>query len=78
MFNDKQIKVLQTDLDKNRIKTRNKANINLSYLEGFDIIDTANMIFGFGNWSYTISSLEKVSEEYNSNQNAVICHKIKP
>ena len=75
MFNDKQMKALQSELSADRIKVRDKANIKLSYLEGFDIIDTANNIFGYGNWAYTISSLEQVSQEVNSNQNVVICYK---
>ena len=75
MFNDKQMKALQSELSTDRIKVRDKANIKLSYLEGFDIIDTANSIFGFGGWAYTISSLEQVSQEVNANQNVVICYK---
>ena len=75
MFNDQQTKALQSELSTDRIKVRDKANIKLSYLEGFDIIDTANNIFGYGNWAYTISSLEQVSQEVNANQNVVICYK---
>lgn len=75
MFNDKQTQVLAYELDSSRIKSRSKGNINLSYLEGFDIIETANKIFGYGNWNYTVSSLEQVSQELNHNQNNVICYK---
>ena len=75
MFNDQQTKALQSELSSDRIKVRDKANIKLSYLEGFDIIDTANNIFGFGGWAYTISSLEQVSQEVNANQNVVVCYK---
>lgn len=75
MFNDKQTKVLTYELDSSRIKSRSKGNINLSYLEGFDIIETANKIFGYGNWDYNISKLEQVSQELNQNQNNVICYK---
>lgn len=75
MFNEKQLQVLSYEPDSSRIKTRTKGNIELSYLEGFDIIDTANKIFGYGNWSYTISQLEQVSQETNQNQNIVICYK---
>jgi DNA repair and recombination protein RAD52 len=75
MFNDNQVKSLENELDSSRIKSRDKGNISLSYLEGFDIIESANRIFGFGNWSYQVSSLEKVSEETNANQNFVICYK---
>lgn len=75
MFNDKQTQVLTYDLDNSRIKKRDKGNVSLSYLEGFDIIETANKIFGYGNWSYTISTLEQVSQETNEKQNIVICYK---
>lgn len=75
MFNDNQIKQLNDELNSSRVKTREKGNIKLSYLEGFDLIETANSIFGFGNWSYTVSSLEQVSQEQNQNQNQVICYK---
>ena len=75
MFNDNQIKSLENELDGVRVKTREKGNINLSYLEGFDVIETANKIFGYGNWSYTISKLEQVSQEQNQNQNFVVCYK---
>ena len=75
MFNEKQIKILQEELDSSRIRTREKAGIKLSYLEGFDVIETANNIFGFGSWSYSIVSLGQVSHETNNNQNAVICYK---
>ena len=75
MFIDKQIQVLKYDLEPSRIKSRTKGNINLSYLEGFDLIETANKIFGHGNWSYSITSLDHVSQETNSNQNVVICYK---
>jgi len=75
MFNDKQNQVLAYELDSSRIKSRSKGNINLSYLEGFDIIETANKIFGYGNWDYAISKLEQVSQEQNQNQNNIICYK---
>jgi len=75
MFIDKQIQVLKYEIEPSRIKSRTKGNINLSYLEGFDLIETANKVFGHGNWSYTITSLEQVSQETNSNQNIVICYK---
>jgi len=74
MFNDKQTQVLAYELDSSRIKSRSKGNINLSYLEGFDIIETANKIFGYGNWDYS-TKLESVSQELNQNQNHVICYK---
>ena len=75
MFNENQLAILNQELDSSRIKTRSKGNINLSYLEGFDVIATANRIFGFGNWEYSIITLENVSQELNHNQNHIICYK---
>ena len=75
MFNDKQLEILNSELESSRIKTRSKGNISLSYIEGHSVIDTANKVFGFGNWDYTISKLESVSSEVNQNQNHVICYK---
>ncbi len=72
MFTDKQTQLLKYNLDGKRVKTRQQGNISLSYLEGYDIIDTANFAFGFGNWSYEVKELSQVSEEMNQNQNKVI------
>ena len=75
MFDKNQLDILNQELDSSRIKTREKGNISLSYIEGHDVIETANKVFGFGNWSYSISKLEHVSQEQNQNQNQVICYK---
>ncbi len=75
MFSKEQIEILNEELNSNRIKTREKGNINLSYIEGFDVIDTANKVFGFGSWFYSISKLDQVSQELNQNQNNVVCYK---
>ena len=75
MFNENQLKILNEELNSSRIKTREKGNVSLSYIEGHDVIETANKVFGFGNWSYSISKLEHVSQEQNQNQNHVICYK---
>lgn len=75
MFNQEQLQSLNNPLENHRIKSRSKGNTNLSYLEGFDILDTANRIFGYGNWDYAISKLEQVSQEVNQNQNHVLCYK---
>lgn len=75
MFNEQQNQALSQELESTRIKSRQKGDVELSYLEGFDVIDTANRIFGYGNWSYNISVLEQVSQEANQNQNIVICYK---
>ena len=75
MFDKNQLEILNQELDISRIKTRDKGNISLSYIEGHDVIETANKVFGFGNWDYAISKLEQVSQEQNQNQNQVICYK---
>ncbi len=75
MFTKEQLEALNSELESNRVKNRNKGNVTLSYLEGFDILETANSIFGFGNWSYKITTLEQVSQEYNQNENVVLCYK---
>lgn len=63
------------NLDGKRVKTRQQGNVSLSYLEGYDIIDTANVAFGFGNWSYKVTTLEQISEEVNQNGNKVVGYK---
>ena len=75
MFTDKQNQLLKINLDGRRVKTRQQGNISLSYLEGYDIIDTANFAFGYGNWGYEVKELIQVSEEINQNQNKVIGYK---
>ncbi len=75
MFTDKQNQLLKINLDGRRVKTRQQKNVTLSYLEGYDIIDTANFAFGYGNWGYEVKELAQVSEEMNQNQNRVIGYK---
>lgn len=75
MFDEQQNKDLAKELENTRIKSRSKGEVDLFYLESFDVIDTANRIFGYGKWSYNIPTLEQVSQESNENQNIVICYK---
>lgn len=74
MFTEKQNKLLQQDLDRARVASRSQSGMSLSYLEGYDVIDTANQIFGFDGWSYVVTKLEKVSETKNAKGNAVIAY----
>ena len=75
MFTKEQIESLEQELENSRIKTREKGNIQLSYIEAHDFITTANRIFGYGQWEYSISSLEVTSVEVNQNQNNIISYK---
>ena len=68
MFNENQLKELSKNLDKNRIKIREKSGIILQYLETYDVINEANRIFNHM-WSYTITRLEEVVREMNQNSN---------
>ena len=71
MFNENQLKELSKNLEKSRIKIRDKSGISLQYLETFDVINEANRIFNHM-WSYTITRLEEVAREMNQNSNHVI------
>jgi DNA repair and recombination protein RAD52 len=59
-FTDAQIAMLQADLDGSQVKTRQQAGVSLSYIEGWAAIDTANKIFGFGEWGYHIEELSHI------------------
>lgn len=57
MFNEAQIELLQEKFDPRLIKSRKQGGANLSYMEGYAVIEAANRIFGFGNWSGTVLDL---------------------
>jgi len=75
MFSEEQLKILEAPLDGKRVKKREQGNITLSYLEGYDIIDHANKLFGFDGWSYSINKLEQVSEEINKKNHKVVAYR---
>ena len=52
MFTESQLKTLQDPLDPANVKPRKGPNgKTLSYIEGWQVIEEANHIFGFGTWS---------------------------
>jgi hypothetical protein len=53
---------LNKSLDMNRVKDRRQAGITLKYLEAWDVINSANDIFGHGNWERQLISKKKVNE----------------
>ena len=57
-FSAEQLKLLRAPLDDSRVKTREKNRLTLRYVEGHDVIDQANAVFGYEMWSYRIASLE--------------------
>jgi DNA repair and recombination protein RAD52 len=63
MFSDEQIKALSAPLAAERVRHRPGANHQkLSFLEGWDVIETANRILGFGCWSRETLSMEPLHE----------------
>src|SRR6476661_10279126 len=58
-FTPEQINQLDQPLDAKRVKHRQGGGgMQLSYLKGHDAIDTANKIFGYGNWGYDLMGVE--------------------
>jgi len=55
-FSAKNVEELKKPLDRSRIVTKTfPGKGQLSYLEGYDVIDKANAVFGFGSWDYRVS-----------------------
>lgn len=55
---------LAAPLDPTRVKKREGGGgRSLSYLEGHDVIRTANVVFGPGEWSYLVETLDCLGEE---------------
>lgn len=58
-FSPEQLAQLKEPLDPKRIKHRQGGGgMQLSYIKGHDAIDTANHIFGWGQWGYDILGVE--------------------
>ena len=75
MFTTEQIGQLEQKLSADNVKVRQQGNIQLSYVEGYYVIETLNRIIGYGNWSYDVKELSQVSEEINEKNNKVIGYK---
>ena len=56
-----QIVKLQAALDPQRIKHEQQGAREVSYLEGWDVINAANWVFGFDGWDYEVLSVGIVS-----------------
>lgn len=53
-----QLEQLEQPLDKRRVaKRQGSGRMELSYLEGYDVIDTANRIFRHDGWSYYVRDI---------------------
>lgn len=75
MFTTEQIGQLEQKLSSDNVKVRQQGNIQLSYVEGYYVIETLNRIIGYENWSYDVKELSQVSEEINEKNNKVIGYK---
>lgn len=64
MFSDSQLAQLRSPLDPSRIKERAESGKTFSYLDGEDVIRTANRIFGFGMWSSEALELTQTSQQF--------------
>src|SRR3974377_1183882 len=63
MFTEQQLKVLEAPLARERVKQRQGANRqSVSYVEGGQLIEEANRIFGFGCWSRETTLLEPLHD----------------
>lgn len=62
MFTPEQIEMMNAPLDPSRIEHRRKAGLQLSYVESWSAIATANRILGYDGWSYTVDRLEPHGE----------------
>jgi DNA repair and recombination protein RAD52 len=62
VFSPEQVSQLEQPLDPGRVKHRQGGGgAQLAYLKGHDMINTANRIFGFGNWGYDLVGVELVN-----------------
>jgi len=64
MFTAEQLAQLNSPLDSSRIKTRAESGKTYSYLDGEDVIRTANRIFGFGQWSSEALEVMQTSQQF--------------
>lgn len=71
MFSENQLKEFNKSLDANRVKTIDKAGMSFKYLETYDVINEANIIFNYM-CDYTITRLQEVARETNQNGNHII------
>ena len=65
MLNQKQREVLLKGINPKRIASRNQAGRSLSYLEAWDVKAHLIRIFGFGGWSWNVTTADIAFEDQN-------------
>lgn len=61
-ISQEQLKILMSDLNPNRVKSRTQSGRSFSYLEGYDVKATLIRVFGFGGFSAEVIDNKVVSE----------------
>lgn len=61
-ISEQQLKILMSDLNPNRVKSRSQAGRSFSYLEGYDVKATLIRVFGFGGFSAEVIANEVVDK----------------
>ena len=56
---------LKKPLGADRVKERNQSGRMVSYIEGYDVIDAANRIFGFDGWSMEVKYVQPAEATTN-------------
>lgn len=70
MLDEQVVEMLRKPLDAERVITGSAGPLRgVRYLEGHDVIRTANEIFGFGRWQFEILQLPVMIEEGTQGQN---------
>lgn len=69
--------LLQQPLNPDHVKSRPKAGISLSYIESWHVINEANRIFGFLNWSRDTIYCKEVSREKNEKGTQIVGYEAK-
>lgn len=59
MLTPEQVTMLNEPLADDRVAHRRQAGVQLSYIETWDAMDTANRIFGHDGWGYSLDRLEQ-------------------
>lgn len=62
-FSQDQVNALNAPLDAKNVKERSQGTFKLSYIEGWQVIATANEIFGHDGWSRETSEVKCVAEK---------------
>lgn len=73
-FTSEQKMMLSMGIPEKYTSTRKQGGANLTYIEGWQVKQLLNTIFGEDGWSFFTSSLTKLSEEKNDKGNHVVSY----